>query len=281
LLGHSLGGMLVPGIAADAPGLAGAIILAGPTRPLGDIIVDQVTYLSGLQGTLTPEDQARINQMKEQAVKIKDPNLSADTPPDQLLGASAAYWLSLRDYDPNEIVKSLTIPLLVLRGERDYQVSQADFDGWKAALGEKAGVIYKQYPGLNHLFISGVGQPNPQEYQKAGHVAQAVVDDIASFVKTGKLSAKTALFGGAMSTQDITRLVLLILPIFLIQAALSIYALVDLLKRKKTHGPRWLWFVLLIVTLFALPTGLIVAAVYLVWARKEDDEDSEGEDDPD
>lgn len=281
LLGHSLGGMLVPRIAADVPGLAGAVVLAGPTRPLEDIIVDQITYLNGLQGTLTPEIQAQIEQTKAQAAKVKDPNLSIDTPPDQLLGIPATWWLSLRGYNPAETAKTLAIPLLILRGERDYQVSQADFDGWQAALGEKASVILKQYPGLNHLFISGVGQPNPQEYQKAGHVAQAVVDDIASFINTGKLSAKTALLGGTLTTQDITRLALLILPILLVQAALSIYALVDLAKRQKTHGPRWMWFVLLIITLFAVPTGLIVAGIYLVWARKEAEEDGDGDDDTD
>ncbi len=43
LLGHSLGGMLAPRIATQAPELAGIIILAGPTRPLEDLILEQIT----------------------------------------------------------------------------------------------------------------------------------------------------------------------------------------------------------------------------------------------
>ncbi len=65
LLGHSLGGFLVPSIAEQAgsldnAGLAGAIILAGPSRPLEDLIVEQYTYLFSLSGTPTPEQQAQL-----------------------------------------------------------------------------------------------------------------------------------------------------------------------------------------------------------------------------
>ena len=285
LLGHSLGGMLAPRIAEQAQatpdaGLTGAIIMAGPTRPLADLMIEQMTYLFQLNGTITPEQQAQLDQYKQQAAKVKDPNLAADTPRDQLLfGASAAYWLDLRNYSPAQTAAKLSIPLFILRGERDYQVAQADFDGWKAVLGDKPGVVYKQYPSLNHLFISGTGQPNPQEYQVPSHVSEQVVNDIANFIKTGKVSQNLPLIG-SLSLQEITRLVLLLLPLLLIQLGLSIYALVDLIRRKKTHGPRWLWAVLLVLTLFALPTGLIVAGVYLFWGRKEEDGD-DGDDDSD
>jgi len=285
VLGHSLGGMLAPRIAEQAQatpaaGLAGAIIMAGPTRPLEDLMVEQVTYLYQLAGTITPEQQTQLDQLKQQAAKVKDPNLSLDTPREQLLlGASAAYWLDLQDYKPAQTAANLSIPLFILRGERDYQVAQADFDGWKAALGDKPGVIYKQYPSLNHLFISGTGPANPQEYQLPSHVSEQVVNDIASFIKTGQVSQNLPLLG-RFSLQEIIRLVMLLIPLFLIQAGLSIYALVDLARRKKTHGPRWLWAVLLVLTLFALPTGLIVAGVYLFWGRNEEDGE-DGDDDSD
>ena len=41
----------------------------------------------------------------------------------------------------------------------------------------------KSYPPLNHLFVAGEGKSLPAEYNKPGHVAPAVVDDIAKFVK--------------------------------------------------------------------------------------------------
>jgi hypothetical protein len=281
LLGHSLGGMLAPRIAEQVQerysdvALAGLLILAGPTRLLEDIMIDQVTYLANLDGELTAEEETKIEQLKEQAARVKDPGLTADAPPDQTLGAPGAYWLSLREVQPAQTAAKLSLPLLILRGERDYQVTQADFDGWKAALGEKDGVTYQQYPALNHLFISGSGPANPQEYQRPGNVSQQVVEDIASFILTGDVKTPALLLGGRLSQQDLVRLVLLLVPILLIQLALSIYALVDLARRKRTHGPRWLWATLLVLTLFALPTGLIVAAIYLIWGRKEEDEDGD------
>lgn len=278
LLGHSLGGMLAPRIATQAPELAGIIILAGPTRPLEDLIIEQVTYLANLDGNLSAEEQAQIEQLVIQVQAVKDTQLAPNTPAEQLLGIPASYWLDLRDENPAQTAQSLEIPMLILRGERDYQVGEADFQGWLAALENTPDVYLKQYPGLNHLFIRGSGKSTPAEYEREGHVAEAVVDDIASFILTGTVNLRTPLFGTGLSTQDIIRLILLLLPILLIQLGVSIYALVDLTRRKKTHGPRWLWAVLLVITLFALPSGFIVSAVYLIWGRKEDEED--GDDDP-
>jgi hypothetical protein len=59
----------------------------------------------------------------------------------------------------------------------------ADFAGWKKALEGRAGVTLKSYPKLNHLFASGEGRSSPAEYEKPGHVAAEVIEDVAAFVK--------------------------------------------------------------------------------------------------
>ena len=73
--------------------------------------------------------------------------------------------------------------MLILQGERDYQVTMTDFALWKAAVGNSKGVVMKSYPALNHLFVAGEGKSLPAEYNKPGHVAPAVIDDIAKFIK--------------------------------------------------------------------------------------------------
>ena len=101
-------------------------------------------------------------------------------------GAPASYWLDLRDYNPPAAAKSLGQPLLVLQGERDYQVTMADdFAKWRDGLAGRAGVTFKTYPTLNHLFMAGAGAgPSvPAEYERAGHVPVEVVEDIATFVR--------------------------------------------------------------------------------------------------
>jgi hypothetical protein len=81
-----------------------------------------------------------------------------------------------------------------------------------------------------------------------------------------------------MSSKDIITLVLLISPILLIQVGMVIYALIDLSRRQILRGPRWVWLVLLILGIFAVPTGIIVSGLYLAWGRQtgvEADDDSD------
>jgi hypothetical protein len=76
----------------------------------------------------------------------------------------------------------LKLPILILQGGRDYQVTRADLDGWKHGLETSQNVSFKIYPDLNHLFISGEGNSSPQEYEKPGHLSGAVVTDIANWI---------------------------------------------------------------------------------------------------
>jgi hypothetical protein len=81
-----------------------------------------------------------------------------------------------------------------------------------------------------------------------------------------------------MSTQTILTIALLLSPILLIQLGLAIYSLRDLSRRKLVRGPRWAWAVGLIVTAFAMPTGILVSGIYLAWGRQtgmEVDDDSD------
>lgn len=184
VLGHSLGGMLIPRIAQQAPDAHGFIILAGASRPLEDLLLEQVTYIASLDGTVTPEEQQQLDALTAQCAKVKDPTLSESTPQGELpSGFPAKYWLDLRGYEPAQAAKAIDRPVLVLQGERDYQVTMADFALWKDALSSEPNVTFKTYPDLNHLFITGVGKSVPAEYQVAGHVSVVVIDDIAAFVK--------------------------------------------------------------------------------------------------
>ena len=147
------------------------------------MILEQFDYLFSLDGNISTEEQKLIDQAKEQAAKVKA--LTADDlkSTTMIFGVSPAYWLDLRAYDPPEMAKRLRQPLLVLQGERDYQVTMEDFKRWQAALGTKSNVTLKSYPGLNHLFISGTGRSTPSEYEQAGHIDERVIDDIAAWIK--------------------------------------------------------------------------------------------------
>jgi dienelactone hydrolase len=184
VLGHSLGGYIVPRIGKLDSKIAGFIIMAGTARPLEDVVLEQLTYVFSLDGVITDAEKASLEQLKSQIAKVKDLKLSPETAAaDSLLGAPAAYWLDLRGYQPAETAKELTQPMLILQGGRDYQVTNADFQLWKNALSSRKNVEFKFYEVLNHLFIEGQGKSTPAEYEQAGHVAEIVVEDIANWIK--------------------------------------------------------------------------------------------------
>lgn len=181
LAGHSFGGMMAPRIAALDQGLAGAIILAGNTRPLEDLIVDQKKYLALLDGTVTAAEQIQLDQLALHAARAKNPEaVNANDPPP--FGVPLSYWRDLRSYHPVESAARLAIPLLILQGERDYQVTLLDFSGWKKGLAGRLQTTFKSYPRLNHLFIQAEGKSSPQEYEKPGHVSPEVIADIARWI---------------------------------------------------------------------------------------------------
>jgi dienelactone hydrolase len=184
VLGHSLGGMLVPRIGAQDKNIAGFIILAGATEPTEDEIVRQMEYIYSLDGKLTEKETAQLDGYKAAAEEVKNLKpADIETFKKALMGAYAAYWLDLRGYDPPAVAATLDAPLLILQGERDYQVTIAAFERWKTAIKDRENVTFKLYPDLNHLFISGKGKSTPSEYQRPGHVDVEVISDIAEWIK--------------------------------------------------------------------------------------------------
>jgi dienelactone hydrolase len=184
VLGHSLGGYVGPRIATGDTKVAGLILLAGSTRPMEDLVVEQIRYLAGLQGKITPEGQLQIEKAEKAAAEIRSPGLKPGTTID-FLGAliPSSYFLDLRNYHPAEMAAKLHVPIFVLQGERDYQVRMADFDGWKKSLSSQPSASFKTYPALNHLFMPGSGPGSGAEYLQPNHVPEDVVQDIAGWVK--------------------------------------------------------------------------------------------------
>ncbi len=104
-----------------------------------------------------------------------------------IFGAPPSYWLELKSQTPVLTLHGLGLPVLVLQGGRDYQVSMKDFAGWQRSLKDVSRAAFRSYPKLNHLFVAGEGPSAPAEYEKAGHVVRDVVEDVAYFVRRGAL----------------------------------------------------------------------------------------------
>jgi dienelactone hydrolase len=186
VLGHSMGGMLIPRIAKENITIAGFIIMAGTTRPMEDSIFDQLKYIAMLDGKIDPEERKALAAVQKQVAMVKSPSLTKETARGQIFNAPAGYWLDLRGYNPAVEAKAITQPILVLQGQREYQVTMDDFNGWKKELGGNPKVEFKLYPDLNHFFMTGKEKCRPEEYMTPGHVTGEVIDDIAVWVNKVK-----------------------------------------------------------------------------------------------
>jgi hypothetical protein len=174
--GHSLGASLAPRVAAEDARVAGIVIMAGYTRQLDVIVREQVKLTS-------PGNAELAASVEAFSKRWNDPKLAAGEVID-FLGAKlpGAYFLDLRAYDPAKTAAALKVPLLVVQGERDYQVTMGDYDGWKKALAGKPNATLKSYPALNHQFLEGKGPSTPAEYQTPGHAPLELVGDLAAWV---------------------------------------------------------------------------------------------------
>jgi dienelactone hydrolase len=182
VLGHSLGGMVAPRIGALDSRLSGLIVLAGAVRPLEDSILSQTRYLAELDSSVSDAEKQQIAAAealveKAKALRPGDPPLTGP-----LASGPASYVIDMRGYHPPTAAKALSMPLLVLQGERDYQVTMADFGAWRTALASRKDVRLISYPALNHLFMAGAGPSSPAEYRQPAHVDEAVIGDIHRFI---------------------------------------------------------------------------------------------------
>lgn len=163
IAGHSLGGLLAPLIATRCPSVTGLILLAAPSRPQDDILKEQIRYLGSLNGNT---DEKLLAQQYQQ-IKAAAPQI---------------YWDYLDKYAPVMTACSLSVPMLFLQGERDYQVTMQDFAMWKLGMFGKTNATFQSYPTLNHCFMEGTGKSTPMEYNHPARVYGKVMEDIAKWV---------------------------------------------------------------------------------------------------
>lgn len=181
VLGHSQGGYVLPKILQDDNSeiFKAGIIMSGCTRPIFELFPEQYEYLM-TKGLASKE---QLEYMKGQVDMLRDSSFDATNPPKSYTLGDAYYFNSMKTYDALGEAKALNKPMLVLQGERDYQVSvKIDFEGWKKALSGNQQAEFKLYPKLNHMYTEGEGDSLPKEYYVSANIPQYVIDDISAFV---------------------------------------------------------------------------------------------------
>jgi len=172
--------MITPYIATIEQNISKIILLAPPARPLIDLIYNQTIYLAELDGIVTEQESLAIQEVEIAIEKIKSLNFSDN---EMIFSAYKAYWDYLINFDQVDIAKSLDLPILILQGRRDYQVTfEDDFYIWNNTFNDKENVMLISYSNLNHLFMNGSGPSTNMEYLVEGHVSSEVIFDIIDWI---------------------------------------------------------------------------------------------------
>lgn len=173
LLGHSEGGMIAPLVAATDPKLAGIVLLAGPAETGRAILTYQLSR--PIETAPGLPDSARKAQLAQVPARVRQ------------FAQTNAWTKWFIDYDPLPTARKVKVPVLILQGALDRQISAGQADTLAAAIraGGNRDVTEKVFPGLNHLFLHTTGDGSPVEYPglKDTQVSPEVLDEIASWVK--------------------------------------------------------------------------------------------------
>ena len=187
IVGHSLGAMLAPRIAERAPEVAGVVMLAAPARKLTDLLIGQSIFLRHTYEKIPGVPQAILQQLTELEEKARNAQRLGTPQYDEAIGLptglTPSYLAMDQQYNPVKTAAALKQPLMLVQGERDYQVSMVDYSLWCTGLMMRGGVTYCCYPKLNHLMREGEGPASPMEYATPKPLPQQLVADMVRFIK--------------------------------------------------------------------------------------------------
>lgn len=189
LLGHSLGGMLAPRIVSESDGLfAGMILANGSNRSLLEIMLRQLTDAA----EAVPEaQQESYRAMLAQAASAAEalPAMTAEEAQSAVIWGQNAYyfWEMAQHPAPADYLTSLSIPTMLINGQRDFQVNvQEGRESWEAALDMSAPWLTCLWADVNHLLMRPEADPSivgtANEYNLTCTVDDAVAQAITDFI---------------------------------------------------------------------------------------------------
>lgn len=179
LLGHSEGGIVALASVKESD-VYGLIVVATPSRPLGDVLRYQLE--SNPENAILLDDAFFIIHELEQArrVDVKDmhPALQRLFRP-----AVQGFLINIFSFNPSHLIADMTKPVLVLQGQRDLQVTESDARALKAANPKSTLVLL---PDVNHVLkevYSDDRCENNAAYTNASlPLASGIVDAITLFL---------------------------------------------------------------------------------------------------
>ncbi|WP_233994240.1 alpha/beta hydrolase [Porphyrobacter sp. AAP60] len=181
LIGHSEGGLVALAAAQEVENLCGVVLIASAGRPLGDVIKSQLRANPANAPLLQAADAA-IDELaagrRVEASALPQPLAPLFNP------AVQGFLISTFSLDPADLVATARLPILIVQGGKDMQVSVADAERLKAG---NPGAMLIILPNANHALKDVAGNSpsdNFAAYQTPDlPLSEGLVSGIAAFVR--------------------------------------------------------------------------------------------------
>lgn len=181
LLGHSEGALVALQAAQDSAGICGLILVSGAGRPLGEVIRAQLRA-NPANAPLLPQGEAALDQL-EAGQRVPAATLPA--PLQSLFNERVqGYLIDMFRHDPAKLIAAVKLPVLIVQGDRDIQVSVADAELLKAV---QPAATLKLMPGINHVLKPVASEDRAANVATYGNadlaISPVVPETIAAFVR--------------------------------------------------------------------------------------------------
>lgn len=181
LLGHSEGVLVALAAAQQPDGICGVVSVSAAGRKIGTVMREQLRA-NPANAPILDAALSAIDQM-EAGKRVDSAALPAAVRP-LFAEQVQPYLINLFSHDPAKLAASLTVPLLIVQGDRDLQTTAEDARALAAAQPKAALAILR---GVNHVLKVPGGTDrltNIAAYADASlPIAPSVVEAVAAFVK--------------------------------------------------------------------------------------------------
>ncbi|WP_299103276.1 alpha/beta hydrolase [uncultured Winogradskyella sp.] len=175
IIGHSQGSLV--GMLAAKDKADGFISLAGAGNNIGDVLVEQVTKMAPKLGI---ETQRIVDTLKTGKTTTDYPNELAS-----LFGPNIQkFMMNWMSYNPTEVIKTLDMPILIVNGTKDLQVSEDEAQLLKKANDEAQLEIIDN---MNHVLfeIEGDDLENSKSYNESFRpLSPQLIKSLTDFIQS-------------------------------------------------------------------------------------------------
>lgn len=188
IIGHSMGAMLAARIDSEGGNYKGLVMMAGSPRTLNEIMIDQnndvLSQTKGFTHWIVQKQVGKIKKMFEGFENLSDEEAKKKKMGN---GVTLYYFKEMNAFDTKNYLKTISKPILIMQGEKDFQATvDKDFTSYKQLLEGKDNVVFKLYENLNHAFVPSIYgsiMKAKQEYNVEQHIGENVISDIANWIK--------------------------------------------------------------------------------------------------